>query len=113
MESLPTHPTQVLAALTTFVIFLVLYKLKDIDKPDGTVFITGTILYAILRFFVDFLRGDLVRPVWGLSSTQLIGIVILLIAMTVVGVRSARGSGGRLSRGTAGMEGPVPPGPES
>lgn len=83
-RSLPTYPTQILAALNSFAIFLVLYKLKDSHKPHGTVFITGTILYAFLRFFIDFLRADLVRPLWGLSTTQLIGIAVFLIATNVL-----------------------------
>lgn len=39
-------------------------------------------LYAVFRFFAEFLRGDLVRGIWfGLSTSQWISILILIVVI--------------------------------
>jgi len=70
------HPTQLYSALALFAIFLVLrffYKRKHFN---GQIFLLYFILYSITRFFIDFLRADLEPVFLGLTTSQLISIVI-------------------------------------
>lgn len=42
--------------------------------------ISYLVLYAVIRFFLEFLRGDEVRGIWfGLSTNQYISSIIMVI----------------------------------
>jgi len=70
------HPTQVyhgLADLFLFVLLVVLYPRK---RTDGVIFWTYVLIYAVLRFIIEFYRGDYRGEVFGglLSTSQLVGV---------------------------------------
>ena len=76
-------PTQLIEALGNFVIFLFLNnKLKNIKFP-GQVFILYFWLYSILRFIMEFLRGDDRGPVF-LTFTTLQWITVGIFIFTSV-----------------------------
>ncbi|MBI4057092.1 MAG: prolipoprotein diacylglyceryl transferase [Elusimicrobia bacterium] len=59
---IPLHPTQLYEALGNFAVFLFLHfffirQSKIVSRP-GSVFLLYILLYAILRFLVEFVRGD-------------------------------------------------------
>jgi phosphatidylglycerol---prolipoprotein diacylglyceryl transferase len=65
MLSLPVHPDQlycVLKGMILFIIFSVLWE-KDLFKP-GVLFFLFWMSYAVLRFIIEFFRGDEKRE-WG------------------------------------------------
>ena len=75
-------PVQAMEAFADLVIFgvlvWILLKRKDGHRFSG-IFERYLVMYACVRFFLEFLRGDSVRGHWGLFSTsQWISIVILL-----------------------------------
>ncbi|HJL16751.1 MAG TPA: prolipoprotein diacylglyceryl transferase [Sandaracinaceae bacterium LLY-WYZ-13_1] len=75
VESLPVLPTQLYEAagclaITAFLMF-VLHPRK---RFDGQVFVVSMALYAILRFFLEFLRADDRGGVLGVSTSQWIGL---------------------------------------
>lgn len=78
------YPTQLYEAggeLVNFLILLVVYKYR---KFDGMVFWTYPILYSILRFIVEFFRGDAARGVYfgGMVSTsQLVSVGMLCLSL--------------------------------
>lgn len=79
----PLHPTQLLEAGYIFVVMAFLLFLKKSKKFDGQLFLSYIMLYAIGRFFLEFLRGDTGRGfIWDglLSNSQL--IVLLIIPIT-------------------------------
>ncbi|MBN1606406.1 MAG: prolipoprotein diacylglyceryl transferase [Polyangiaceae bacterium] len=82
--SLAVHPTQVyesaaalgIAALTG----LVLHGKK---RYDGEVFLSFVVLYAVVRFGLEFVRSDDRGGLLGLSTSQLIGIALVAAAFVL------------------------------
>jgi len=52
------HPAQLYESITTFIIFGLLLWWFPKKKRDGDVFLGYMGLYAVARFFLEFLRGD-------------------------------------------------------
>lgn len=72
-------PVQLLEAVFELIIFVLLI-LKE-RKRQSNLMIFYLITYAVVRFFVEFLRGDEIRGIWfwGISTSQIIAL------FTVVG----------------------------
>ena len=58
-------------------ILALLWRMKP--KP-GVIFCLGFLLYAIMRFFVSFLRIDSKEPLLGLSTPQLVSLLVIVVA---------------------------------
>lgn len=54
----PLHPTQLYESALNFLNFLVLFFILKKKKFDGQVFAFYIINYSIIRYFVEFYRGD-------------------------------------------------------
>ena len=78
MLSLPVHPTQLYEAAGALAIaaFLALW-LQPRKRFDGQVMLVFLALYALLRFVIEIWRDDDRGALLGLSTSQLIGVVIL------------------------------------
>ena len=77
-ESLPVIPTQLIEASANALLFALLFKLYP-KRHTQLGFITGCYLigYAILRFVIEFLRGDPRLAVGPFSIGQLISLGLL------------------------------------
>ncbi len=77
------HPTQLYEAGGEFINFFILLLLRKRQAFRGEVFWSYVILYSILRFFVEFFRGDAARGMLtqALSVAQAISIVMFFIAI--------------------------------
>ncbi len=87
------YPTQILESLATLVIFGILLWRYPKKSQDGEIFVLYLGLYAIARFFLEFLRGDPDRGfVFNhlLSTSQFIGVLALLTAIGLVIYRRRR-----------------------
>ncbi len=79
----PVHPVQLYSSAATFLIFVYLWRHFPHRKYEGQIFIQYVYLYAVARFFLEFLRGD---PDRGfvfhhlLSTSQFIGILAVITA---------------------------------
>lgn len=72
-------PIQVYEAFGEMLIFLVLVYLQKNKRFQSRLLKIYFIAYAILRFFLEFYRGDCERGVWGfISLSQIISILILI-----------------------------------
>jgi phosphatidylglycerol:prolipoprotein diacylglycerol transferase len=93
--SLAIHPTQIYESGAAFAIaaLLILY-VHGRKRYDGQVFLAFVVLYAAVRFGLEFLRRDDRGELLGLSTSQLIGV--LLIAAALAGHRFLSG---RLAQG--------------
>jgi len=81
---IPLHPVQIYESLMCFTLFLFLVWLARRRHFDGEIILFYSILYAIGRFFLEYLRGDADRGfLMGglLSVSQFIAIVVLLICL--------------------------------
>jgi len=78
LPSLPVHAAQLYEAFGCLVIaaFLIL-GLAPRKRFDGQVMLAFLALYAVLRFGLEFVRADDRGGALGLSTSQLIGLVIL------------------------------------
>jgi phosphatidylglycerol:prolipoprotein diacylglycerol transferase len=81
--SLPVHPTQLYEFLLLAVLLCVLLRLEDRWISPGTTVLITLASYAVLRFFIEFLRADNAVVLGRLTFTQLICIA-LLIGCTMV-----------------------------
>ncbi len=86
-DTIPVHPTPLYEFATGVLIFLLLWKLRKRDVPDGTQFMLYLILSGIARFAVEFLRVN-PRLLAGLSEAQLIAAV--MVAIGFIGLRRVR-----------------------
>lgn len=88
----PLHPTQLYEAGGEFLNFLILLILRRHQSFKGQLFLSYVILYSVLRFSVEFFRGDEARGYIfsGLSVGQGISIVAALAAVVVMVKKSGR-----------------------
>lgn len=79
--SLPVHPTQIYESAASLAIaaFCLVY-VHPRKRYDGQVFTAFLALYAVARFLIEFLRRDDRGGVGSLSTSQLIGIGLLVAA---------------------------------
>lgn len=82
--NVPLHPTQLYESLGTLVLFVSLWFAFKRRKFVGQVFSLYLIGYGILRFILEFYRGDPERGfVFGgaLSFSQLISLIVVALAV--------------------------------
>ncbi len=88
----PLHPTQLYSSLNGLIIFLILLVLRKFKKFEGQITISFFFLYAITRSIIEVFRDDLRGyiiapgsltsfPGFSLSSSQLIGIPVVLASV--------------------------------
>lgn len=81
------HPTQLYEIIFLLIIFGVLFSLRGRFKPDGSLFLIYLGIYSLWRVGIDFLRPG--TPfLLGLHQAQVIGIIILLIAIPLLALRT-------------------------
>ncbi|MBK9266881.1 MAG: prolipoprotein diacylglyceryl transferase [Polyangiaceae bacterium] len=79
-ESLPVHATQLYEAAIGIVAAAIASIWLVKGKRDGRAFATFAALYAVGRFFVEMLRGDGSRGLYGTTSTsQWVSLVLLVM----------------------------------
>jgi phosphatidylglycerol:prolipoprotein diacylglycerol transferase len=78
------YPTQLMESGGEFLIFGLLLLMRRFTKAEGQLFWLYPLLYAILRFTVEFFRGDAARGLYfgGLLSTSQI-IAVLLFGFSI------------------------------
>jgi phosphatidylglycerol:prolipoprotein diacylglycerol transferase len=83
-ESLAVHPTQLYESLAAFAIaaFTILY-VQGRKRYDGQVFAVFCVLYALSRFLIEFWRSDDRGGLLWLSTSQWIGVGMLLVALGI------------------------------
>ncbi len=83
---IPLHPTQLYSSITLFFIFVVLIVLRRRKTFHGELFWSYTLLYSIIRFLLEFLRGDFRGSILGgvISITQAIGIPLAGISIVML-----------------------------
>lgn len=81
LASHPVHPTQIYESAGSFAIAAVcLLWLHPRKRYDGQVFLAFLVGYSVLRFLLEILRRDDRGGVGDLSTSQLIGIVLVVAA---------------------------------
>lgn len=84
VTSLPVHPTQIYEAIACLMIAAIcLLYVHGRKRYDGQVFVVFLGLYAIARFSLEFLRADDRGGLASLSTSQLIGVVMVAVAIAI------------------------------
>ncbi len=78
--NVPLHPTQLLQMASGLLIFAVLLWLFRRKHADGQIFIAFLGLVGLLRFGIEFLRGDPRGEGLGLATSQWIGLAMAVAA---------------------------------
>ncbi|MCQ2512227.1 MAG: prolipoprotein diacylglyceryl transferase [Lachnospiraceae bacterium] len=87
----PRFPVQLLEALLELILFIVLLLIYLKKEDTFSVTATYLLVYPIIRFFDEFLRGDMQRGIWGpLSTSQWISLVIFIITLIYLIVQRNR-----------------------
>lgn len=75
----PRFPVQLLEAFLCFILFIALFIFTRKKVPGkGTSLGVYFICYGIIRFGLEFLRGDTIRGIWfGLSTSQWISLILI------------------------------------
>ncbi len=78
-------PIQLLEAALNFIIAIIIFYLLEKQKLKGQAFYFYLSLYAVVRFFDEFLRGDEIRGfIFGLSTSQFISIFVEIFALVML-----------------------------
>ena len=90
------HPTQLYESFAMLIVFFFLLWLHKKKKFSGQVILAYVVIYATVRFLIEFVRddprGDVLglTTMTGLSTSQLIGIVAVVAALIAFIVRWRR-----------------------
>ncbi len=94
----PLYPTQLMESAGELSIFIILFVLRYFKKFDGQIFSAYLMLYAVLRYALEFFRGDAARGFvvdsW-LSTSQFISLLIFMTGLvSMLIARSMSKAGG-------------------
>jgi phosphatidylglycerol:prolipoprotein diacylglycerol transferase len=85
MHGAVRFPVQLLESLCNFIIAAIIYIVLKKGLLRGKVFYLYLAIYAFVRFFDEFLRGDTIRGfIFGLSTSQFISIFIEAFALAML-----------------------------
>lgn len=80
-HSLPVHPTQIYEMFVGLTLFGLTMLVRRYRTFSGQMFVSFTMGYAVLRFYLETLRADEQRGnIGSLSTSQFIGIVTFVLA---------------------------------
>ncbi|MBN2308805.1 MAG: prolipoprotein diacylglyceryl transferase [Candidatus Hydrogenedentes bacterium] len=77
-HSLTVHPAQLYMVAGLLIVFAVAKVVLHRKQHDGAVLFTYLLLYGVLRFFVEFVRGDNARSVAHLTVYQVISLGLIV-----------------------------------
>lgn len=78
-NGVPYFPVQLVEAACESVIFLLVWRCSVRAEGQGKALPLYLVLYAAVRFALEFLRGDAVRGIWfGLSTSQWISLALFV-----------------------------------
>lgn len=77
----PLWPAEVWEGQGDILIFVLLLWFSSFRHARGTVFFLYIMLYSVLRFCLEWIRGDYGVLLWGLKSAQLTSIAAFILAL--------------------------------
>ena len=90
------HPTQLYESFAMLLVFVFLLWLHKRKRFDGQVLLVYALLYSIIRFAIEFVRGDPrgdilgLTTLTGLSTSQMISLVIGIAALILLITRNRK-----------------------
>jgi phosphatidylglycerol---prolipoprotein diacylglyceryl transferase len=90
---LSVYPTQLLEVLLGFMMFWVLWRMRDHKHAEGWLFGVYCVLAGLERFVVEFFRAKDDRVMAGLTSAQFIALGFVAMGVVWMALRSRVGEG--------------------
>lgn len=92
---LSVYPTQLMEVVLGFLMFTILWRIRNHKHAEGWLFGVYCVLAGIERFIVEFFRAKDDRFAWalGLSTAQIVALCIVLAGVVRMRMRSTTGSG--------------------
>jgi phosphatidylglycerol:prolipoprotein diacylglycerol transferase len=91
VAGIPVHPAPVYASINAFVIALICYFIFTRSRRTGLAAYSCLVLYSVMRFLIEFIRGDergwVIPEV--LTTSQFIGILIFIPSLYLL-IRTLR-----------------------
>lgn len=86
------HPAQLYESFGEFAIFLILITIRARQSFKGELFWLYGVFYSVLRFIVEFFRGDIERGfiMSGLSISQALSVILFTVSAIML-IRGIRG----------------------
>ena len=89
----PLHPVQLYESLACLALFFFLAWLSRRRRFDGEIVLSYALGYAVLRFFIEFFRGDVDRGfIFGglLSTSQTIAVILAIVSLILLFRRASK-----------------------
>lgn len=80
-NGVPLVPTQLYEALFDLILFVVLVVLSNKRECASRLIDVYLAAYAVFRFILEFYRGDALRGIWLLSTSQWISVAIVIYVL--------------------------------
>lgn len=82
-------PIQLVEAAFNLMLFLLIYHLLKKQKYKGKLILLYLLIYSIIRFILEFFRGDIIRGhLWIFSTSQWISILIFIPVVSIIVLKS-------------------------
>lgn len=79
-NGVPRFPVQLIEAILNLALFVLLFYLLSKGKMKGKLLAVYLSIYPVYRFILEYFRGDEYRGfLFGLSTSQLISVILLII----------------------------------
>jgi phosphatidylglycerol:prolipoprotein diacylglycerol transferase len=76
---LPVHPTQLYEAIGLFGLFFIMRSIQRQPHREGAVLFAYPLLYGVVRFFIEFFRGDVPRGWFSFTASQFVALTLIAI----------------------------------
>ena len=78
--AVPIHPVQIYAAISTAILFLIVYKIlwKKFNKQEGLTGMITIAAYSFLRFIEEFFRGDESNYLFNIRTDQIYALIAFI-----------------------------------
>lgn len=84
-NDVPLFPVQLMESAVNLLIFLILFFTARKKKQPGKILSLYLLMYSVMRFFMEFLRGDAVRGIFfGLSISQWVSILLFISGILLI-----------------------------
>ncbi len=84
LMNIPLHPTQLYEAGLNFLLFLLLHYASKKPHKEGKILVLYVLCYAMMRFGIEFLRGDFRGGfLLGMSPSQVISLCVAGVAVWI------------------------------
>lgn len=77
------HPYQIYAAITHIIMFIILLKIYNKQKKEGTSFWSFMIIYGSFRILTDFFKEE-TKLIYGIGMGQILSLIMVLMATIVL-----------------------------